>query len=80
MTSKVSVCLFVDSGFASRRDLYICIAAAHPPGGPWGENSFGEGRQRAGGGAGRPALQYALPGERQQGSIYPEELVAGIQT
>lgn len=64
---SLSVCLLVSLGFASRRDLYICVPAAHPPGGAWGEDSFGEGRQRAGGGAGGPALQYTLPGEQQQG-------------
>lgn len=57
-----SVC-FLDPGFASRRNLYICIPAAHPPGRAWGEDSFGEGKQRAGGGTGGPALQYTLPGE-----------------
>ncbi|CAG04874.1 unnamed protein product, partial [Tetraodon nigroviridis] len=54
------------SGFAVRRNLHICVAAAHPPGGPSGEDGSGEGRQRAGGGAGRPALQRTLPGERGQ--------------
>lgn len=62
-----SFCSFL--GFASRRDLYICIPAAHPPGGPWGEDSFGEGRQRAGGGPGGPAFQYTLSGEH----LHPEE-------
>ncbi len=65
---SLSVFRFVSLGFASRRNLYICVPAAHPPGGAWGEDSFGEGRQRAGGGAGGPALQYTLPGEQQQGS------------
>lgn len=54
--------MFVFPGFASWRDLCICFPAAHPLGWAWGEDTFGEGRQRAGGGAGRPALQYRLPG------------------
>lgn len=64
---KVScpVCLLLSPGFAPRRDLYFCIPAAHPPGRPWSQNSFGEGRQRTGGGAGRPALQHRLPGKDQ---------------
>lgn len=53
-------------GFAFRGNLHICVPASHPPGGPRGEDGFGEGRQRAGGGAGRPALQCILSGERQQ--------------
>lgn len=65
------VCLPVVSlGFASRRYLCICLAAAHPPGWPWGQNSFGEGRERAGSGTGRPTLQYRLPGERKDISIH----------
>lgn len=56
-------CLLVYIGFATGRNLYICITAAHPPGRPWGEDSFGEGRQGAGGGPGGPALQHSLPGE-----------------
>lgn len=51
-------------GFAFRWNLCICFPAAHPLGGAWGEDDFGEGRQRAGGGTGRPAFQYALPGGR----------------
>lgn len=53
-------------GFASRGSLYICLAAAHPPGGSSGEDGVGEGGGGAGGGAGRPALQRTLPGEQQQ--------------
>lgn len=49
-------------GFASRRNLYICVAAAHPPGGSRGEDGVGEGGGGAGGGAGRPALQCTLSG------------------
>lgn len=51
-------------GFAFRWNLCICFPAAHPLGGAWGEDDFGEGRQRAGGGTGRPTFQYALPGGR----------------
>lgn len=61
------------SGFAVRRNLHICVAAAHPPGGPSGEDGSGEGRQRAGGGAGRPALQRTLPGERGQVPVQTSE-------
>jgi len=71
-----SVCLFVYLGFAFRRNLYICIPAAHPPGRAGGKDCFGEGRQRAGGGPGGQALQYTLPGETQRGSVYPEEICA----
>lgn len=63
------VCL----GFASRRNLYICVPAAHPPCRPWGEDSFGEGRQRAEGGAGGRALQFILSGERQQVAVHPQD-------
>lgn len=51
-------------GFASRRNLHICLAAAHPPGGSRGEDGVGEGGAGAGGGAARPPLQCTLPGER----------------
>lgn len=52
----LSLCPIVFLGFASRRNLYIRVPAAHPLGGPWGEDGFGEGRQRAWGGTGGPAL------------------------
>ncbi len=58
----VSLCVCL--GFVFRRNLYICIPAAHPPVRPRGEDSFGEGRQRTGGGAGGPALQYTLPSKQ----------------
>ena len=70
--------LFVYLGFASRRDLYICVPAAHPPGGTWREDSFGEGRQRAGSGTGGPALQHTLPGEQQEDWAHSGELSLGV--
>ena len=69
---KKILCLCVCLGFSWRRNLYICVPAAHPPVGAWGEDSVGEGRQRAGGGSGGQALQHTLPGERftQRSSVH----------
>lgn len=71
---KVNLCV-EHLGFASGRNLYICVPAAHPPGGSRGEDSVGEGGGGAGGGAARPALQRTLPGERRQVRAYPEDHV-----
>lgn len=84
-TKMLSLNIFVFSylgflGFAFGRDLYICIPAAHPPGRPWGEDGVGEGRQRAWGGAGGPALQYALPGKQEEVAVYACVLALGRKT